>query len=54
MYTVKTKGEKKVIEGSYIPNGYECKCKSCKFTIEVPSTSTEEQIRGLVDKVIDR
>lgn len=48
MYTVKTKGEKKIIEGRYIAEGYSCKCKECKFTIEVPVCSTDEQIKEIV------
>ncbi len=51
MYTVKTKGDKKIIEGGYIPEGYSCKCKECKFTIEVPVCTTDEQIKGLVEKI---
>lgn len=54
MYTAKIKGDKKIIEGSYIPKGYDCKCKACKFSIEVPKGTTDEQIKELVDKVNGR
>lgn len=47
-YTSKTIGDKKIIEGSYVPKGYTCKCKSCKFTIEVPKCTTDEQVNEIV------
>lgn len=51
MYTAKTKGDKRIIEGSYIPKGYDCKCKACKFTIEVPKETTDEQVKAIVDLI---
>lgn len=54
MYTAKEVNGKRVIKGSYVPNGYTCLCKSCNFTIEVPKCTTDEQIKELVDKVVGR
>lgn len=54
MYTAKEVNGKRVIQGEYIPNGHSCKCKSCKFTIEVPKCTTDEQIKELVDKITGR
>lgn len=51
MYTAKTKGDKRIIEGSYIPNGGTCNCKACKFTIEVPKDTTDEQIKAIIDLI---
>lgn len=51
MYTVKIKGEKRIIEGSYIPKGHDCQCKSCKFTIEVPVNTNDKEIELLVNKI---
>lgn len=53
-YTAKTKGDKRVVEGYYIPSGHSCKCKACNFTIEVPKCTTDEQIAELVKKVTER
>lgn len=50
-YSVKIKDGKKVIQGTYIPNGYSCKCKSCNFTIEVPVDSDEEEVNELIEKL---
>ena len=48
-YTVKIKGAKKTIEGSYIPKGHTCECKSCDFKIEVPTKTDEKVIKGLIE-----
>lgn len=50
-YTAKIKGDKRIVEGSYIPNGFSCKCKSCKFTIEVPKDTTDTQIQEIVNLI---
>lgn len=50
-YTAKTKGDKRVVEGYYIPSGHSCKCKACNFTIEVPKHTTDEQIKAIVDLI---
>lgn len=47
-YTVKTKNGRKVVEGSYVPKDYTCKCKSCSYSIEVLPDATPEQIASLV------
>lgn len=51
MYTVKTKGDKKIIEGKYIPKGNTCKCKECSYSIEVPSITSDNQIVMLIEKI---
>jgi hypothetical protein len=51
MYTAKIVGDKRIIQGSYIPKGHTCKCKACKFTIEVPSDTTDEQVKAIVDLI---
>lgn len=51
MYTAKTVGEKRIVKGSYIPEGYSCKCKACNFTIEVPKCTTDEQIKAIIDLI---
>lgn len=53
-YTKKDKGGNIQITGSYIPNGFTCKCRQCTFTIEVPKCTTDEQIKELVDKITGR
>jgi hypothetical protein len=50
-FTVKEKDGKKVIEGKYIPEGFTCKCKECKYEIQVPKCTTDEQIKGLVELI---
>ena len=51
MYTAKVKGDKRIIEGSYIPNAGTCECKACKFTIEVPKDTSDQDINDLVEKI---
>ena len=53
-YTRKTVKDRILIEGNYIPEGYDCQCKSCKFSIEVPVGTDDKQIAELVDKVVKR
>ena len=50
-YVVKIKGDKKIVTGGYIPKQYSCKCKECKFTIELPSTATDSDIENLVNMI---
>lgn len=54
MYTAKEVNGKRVIKGSYVPKGYTCLCKSCNFTIEVPSGTSDDSIKELVDKITGR
>lgn len=53
MYTAKIKGDKRIVEGYYIPTGYDCLCKKCTFRIEVPKETTDEQVKEIV-KLISR
>lgn len=48
MYTVKKVGDKRIIKGTYIPEGHTCKCKECSFTIEVPECTTDQKIKEIV------
>lgn len=48
MYTAKIVGDKRIIKGDYIPKGNTCKCKACKFTIELPANTTDEQVNEIV------
>jgi hypothetical protein len=50
-YTVKEKDGRKVITGTYIPEGFTCKCKECKYEIQVPTCTTDEQIKGIVELI---
>ena len=51
MYTVTIKDGKKIISGTYIPNGGACKCKECKFSIEVPQDTSDVRIGELVNMI---
>ena len=51
MYTAKIKGDKRIIEGSYIPKGGTCECKACKFTIEVPKDTSDQEIENLINMI---
>jgi hypothetical protein len=51
MYTAKILGDKRIIQGSYIPKGHTCKCKSCKFTIEVPKGTTDEHVKAIIELI---
>lgn len=53
MSYIKTKNRQGqvVIKGSYQPSGHTCKCKECKFEIELPCCVTDEQIDGLIAKL---
>lgn len=51
MYTAKIVGDKRIIQGEYIPKGHTCKCKTCKFTIELPANTTDEQVKAIVDLI---
>jgi hypothetical protein len=50
-YTVKEKDGRKIIEGSYIPDGFTCLCKKCTYSIQVPKSTTDEQIKAIVDLI---
>ncbi len=53
-YIIKEKDGKKIIQGSYIPEGYTCQCKSMAYTVEVPKCATDEQIQGIVKLIEGR
>lgn len=51
-YIVKINKEgRKVIQGIYIPQGYSCDCKECKFVIEVLKETSDEEIKELIEKL---
>lgn len=47
-YIVKIKGDKMILEGKYIPEGYDCECKSCSYTVELPKSATSKEIKDIV------
>lgn len=51
MYTVTIKDGKKIISGTYIPNGGTCKCNECKFMIEVPQDISDIKVGQLVEMI---
>lgn len=51
MYTVTIKDGKKIISGTYIPNDGTCKCKECKFMIEVPQDTSDIRVSQLMEMV---
>lgn len=48
-YSVKIEGGKKLVKGSYLPQGHSCRCKECDFHIEIPKETEDAKIAELVE-----